>query len=406
MTLATPPLARSLFDLGSDVVWIMHCAEGPVTRAAADAVAQVMQRELQPWTMRWNEEFVGLPSAVRREAAKLMVVQEQDVSLVGTTGSGLSTIAQGFDWREGDEVLAPLGEFPSNAWPWLALRQRGVVFREVPLWDGHRAGSAALASTPPPSDVDPETCLVNALSPRTRLVTTSWVRFQDGLALDLGRLGAALAHRGVPLICDGIQGVGTRRCHLDGVSAMACGGHKALLAPQGLGVLWTDPEFRAQLTPPGGWLAVEGATDFTRPGTDFVRAFRRDGQALEVGVPNLVGAAALQASLTLINESGIDAISAHIDRLQLGVVEALRGHEIWSDEAQRLSALHRRGRLGAILALHHGGRGDAWLQAMLRDGFRRQIFASVREGYLRVAWHGWHDSNDLARVIEWLRSAR
>ncbi len=404
MSFTNPPLSREQFDFGN-VVWVMHCAEGPVPRAAARAVDEIMQRELQPWTLRWNEDFIGLPAGVRRQAATLLAAREQDISLVSSTGSGLATVAQGLPWKDGDEVVAPLGEFPTNAWPWLVLRSRGVSFREVPLWEGHQSGSAALSSTPPPIDVDPEARLIAAVTSRTALVTVSSVRFQDGLALDIGRLGAALAQRGIPLVCDAIQGVGTRLCTLDGVSALACNGHKGLLAPQGLGLLWTEPAFRSRIVPPGGWLAVEEATDFTRPGTDFARAFRVNGEALEVGVPNLVGAAALHASLAIINSAGVAAIAAHIDELQSALLEALRNHDVWKHDVSRLSALRMRGRLGAILSLHHGGRGNAWLQALLRDGMRRQIFASVREGYLRIAWHGWHDENDLSRVIDWLFSA-
>ena len=70
------------------------------------------------------------------------------VSLTASTSSGLQVVARGLEWRHGDEVVVPLGEFPSNLWPWKALQRLGVVLREVPLWDGHRAGAGAWDSTP------------------------------------------------------------------------------------------------------------------------------------------------------------------------------------------------------------------------------------------------------------------
>jgi len=63
------------------------------------------------------------------------------------------------------------------------------------------------------------------------------------------------------------------------------------------------------------------------------------------------------------------------------------------------------GRLGSILAFHHGGRGPEGMERLLRSGYRQGMFASVREGYLRVAFHGFHTDQDVARVGAWLGGA-
>jgi selenocysteine lyase/cysteine desulfurase len=314
-------------------------------------------------------------------------------------------VAQGFAWQAGDEVVAPLGEFPSNAWPWLALRARGVAFREVPLWEGHRAGAEAWASTPPPPGVDPEHRLLAALGPRTRILALSWVRFQDGLKLDLACLGVACRDRGVHLVVDGIQGAVPAPVALDGLAAFATGGHKGLLAPQGLGFLWTDSAFRAALAPSGTWLAVEQATDFSRPSTDFARAWLPDGRALEPGGPNLLQTTALLESLRLLNGAGMEAIQTHIAGLQGRLLTHLSA-SAWRTEAERLSALLDAGRLGSVLSFHHGGLGPEGLDRCLKAGYHAGIFASVREGYLRVAFHGFHTEADVDRVTAWLGAAQ
>ena len=395
-----PPLNPALFHLDEHHLWVMHCAEGPVPRAAMRSVRAFMAKELRPWEMAWEQDFQGIPAALRAEAAALVGGRAEDVSLTPTTSSGLVTVAQGFPWVAGDEVLAPLGEFPSNAWPWLALKARGVSFREVPLWEGHRAGSEAWSSLPPTAEADPEALLIAAIGPRTRILTLSWVRFQDGLKLDLQRLGAACRERGVHLVVDGIQGAGTVPLALEGLSAFATGGYKGLLAPEGLGFLWTEEHFRQSLSPSGTWLAVEAATDFSRPSTDFQRAWLPDGRVLEPGGPSLLLASALLESLRLLNGIGVAAIAAHVARLQARLLEAL-GESPWQPECQRLGALLAADRLGPFLAFHHPG-GAAPLQHLLQSGYRRGIFASVREGYLRIAFHGFHSEADVDRVAAWL----
>ncbi len=398
-----PPLNPALFHLDEDHLWVMHCSEGPVPRAGMRAARAFMQKELQPWDVRWEEDFQGIPAALRAEAAALLGGRAEDISLSPTTSSGLVAVAQGFPWEVGDEVLAPLGEFPSNAWPWLALRSRGVAFREVSLWEGHRAGVDAWVGDPPRAEAEPEARLIEAIGHGTRILALSWVRFQDGYRLDLNRLGQACRERDVHLVVDGIQGVGTVPVNLEGLSAFATGGHKGLLAPQGMGFLWTEAAFRQALAPSGTWLAVEGATDFSRPSTDFQREWLPDGRALEPGGPNLLQASTLLESLRLINEAGVPAIAGHVARLQTFLLEALAG-SIWHTETVRLQALLQSGRLGSILAFHHGGRGPDFLNRCLKVGYRQGVFASVREGYLRVAFHGFHTEGDVERVAAWLRS--
>ncbi|MCH9647052.1 MAG: aminotransferase class V-fold PLP-dependent enzyme [Deltaproteobacteria bacterium] len=409
--LSGSPIPLEAFELDDSLLWVMHCAEGPVPKAAAEAVAGLLPKETQPWKMRWEEDFVALPLQVKGQAARLLGSRLEDITLTTTTTTALATVAQGFPWQPGDEVIIPLGEFPANAWPWLALAPRGVKVREVPLWEGHLAGPQAWESAPPTAEARPEERLLAAIGPNTRLLSVSWVRFQDGLTLDLGLLAEGCRSRGVELVVDGIQGLGTRALDLSneqlsaGISAFAAGGHKGLLAPQGLALLWTEESFRNRLAPPGGWLSVEDATEWDRPSTDFDRGWQGDGRRLEGGVPNLLGCGALEQSLRLLADSGIHRIQAHISALQGRFLERLESLPAWRSEARRLGALWMADRLGSILSLHHGQRGPDGLGDLLRDGFSKGIYASIREGYLRLALHGYHRRQDVDRLLLWLAKA-
>ncbi len=400
--MSVPPLNPGLFHLDPFHLWVMHCSEGPVPRAVVKGVRDWLHKELLPWEVQWKEDCLGIPEATRLAGAAVLGCRAEDLSLTPTTSSGLVTIAQAYPWRAGDEVLVPLGEFPSNVYPWKALESRGVSFREVALWKGQRAGAQAWESAPPPTNEDFEARILKSLGLRTRMVALSWVRFQDGLKLDLARLGAACAERGVFLVVDGIQGAGTGLPDLQHVSAFSTGGHKGLLAPQGLGFLWTHPDFRPLLTPTGTWLSVEGGTDFSRASTDHDRAWLEDGRRLEPGSPNLMACKGLGESLELLRGVGVEAIAAHVWQMQDQFLASLRGVPAWREEAYRLRDLLERGRLGPILALHHGDRGPQALQQLLDQGVNRGIYASTREGYLRIAFHGWHEEGDISRLAEWL----
>jgi selenocysteine lyase/cysteine desulfurase len=399
-----PPLNPALLHLDTDHLWLMHCADGPVSRSVVRLVRGFMHKELWPWELGWEEEVLGIPAAVRQEAARLVGGEAADISLTPNTSSGIVTLAQGFPWRSGDEVVVPLGEFPANVYPWKALENRNVLFREVPLWEGHRAGASGWDSAPPSAGDEPEARLIDALGPRTRVLSVSWIRFQDGLKLDLARLGSACRRRGIHLVVDGIQGAGTTVPNLYGASAFVTGGQKGLLAPQGQGFLWTDPGFRRMLMPSGTWLSVEDAGDPGRPATDCQRPWLEDGRRLEPGSPNVMGCVGLLEALKTLHLPGVPAIAAHVRALQSALLDALAGLPAWTGEVRRLRGLLDRDRLGPILAFHHGPLGPDGLQDLLLRGSRRGVYGSVREGYLRVAFHGWHEEADLRRVVDWLRS--
>jgi cysteine desulfurase / selenocysteine lyase len=396
-----PPLDPKHFDFG-DHLWIMHCAKGPAPRTAVNAAEALLAKELHPWDLDLSAEWAGIPIGLRAEAARAIGGSPEDITISTSTSAGLVALAQGIPFRAGDEVLAPLGEFPSNVWPWKALAARGVSFREVPIWEGQCSGSQALASSPPNSKDDFEGRLLDAIGPRTRLLAVSWVRFQDGLKLDLDRLGQACRARDVIFVVDGIQGAGTHLPSLRWVDAFACGGQKGCLGPQGHGFLWTAPALREVMIPQGSWLSVEEGSDLARTVTDFEREWLKDGRRHECGSVSLLGSVLLKASLQTLNAAGISTITAHADRLQAELLGRLRGIPAWSPEADRLEMLRNAGRLGPLLCLYHQNKDAEFLHQCLKKAQGGGIHATAREGYLRIALHGWHTSQDLDRIEGWL----
>lgn len=393
-------LPRDLFDFPADVLWLSHCKDGPLPLASMNAMQAILQTELRPWDLRWEQDFLDVLASLRSAGADLLGVDARDISITTCTSTGLESVALGFPWKAGDEVLIPFGEFPSNRLPWLALQGRGVTCREVELWEGQ----SAQPSASPDAGITPERALLDAISPRTRIVAVSWVRYQDGVRLDLETLGRGCRERGVHLVVDGIQGAGTMVASFEGVSAFATGGHKGLLGLQGQGLLWMDNAFRQQLTPTGTWLSAPQA--FSQSGIQDAAAtpWASDGRRLEAGSPSIVSCMALATSIRLLlDHGGAPAMQGHIASLQQALLAKLASHPAWEVEARRLDALLRLGRLGSTLSFAVAEEQSAHL---LRTGAAQGIHASSREGYLRIALHGWHTLADVERCHVWLASAQ
>ncbi|MEK1940790.1 MAG: aminotransferase class V-fold PLP-dependent enzyme, partial [Pseudomonas sp.] len=184
---------------------------------------------------------------------------------------------------------------PSNRIIWEALAPLGVEVVQVSL-----KGS------------DPEQALLDACGPRTRLMSVSAVQFASGLRLDLNKLGHGCRQRNVLFCIDAIQQLGVQPFD---VQANQCDfamadGHKWLLSPEGLGVFYCRAELRPQLKlQEYGWHMVERMGDYTRTDWEPAKSARR----FECGSPNMLGAMAMEASLSLLEEVGMVQVAQLIE---------------------------------------------------------------------------------------------
>lgn len=303
------------FEQAPGLCYLNHAAIAPWPRRTAEAVARFAQDNVRLGAHEYPA-WLATERRLRERLARLLNAPTiGDIALVGNTSQALSLVAFGLDWRPGDQVVISDEEFPSNRVVWQALADRGVEVVEASL---------AVA--------DPEAALIAACGPRTRLLSVSAVQFASGLRLDLARLGAACRQRGVLFCVDAIQQVGALPFdvqHYQCDFAMA-DGHKWMLGPEGLGVFYCRSELRRQLTLHAyGWHMLEHLGDFERRQWQPARSARR----FECGSPNMLGACALEASLSLLEDLGMtvvaEQLAQRIEQLYRGLT-AIPGAQLHS----------------------------------------------------------------------------
>lgn len=284
--------------------YLNHAAIAPWPRRASEAVARFAQVNVRLGASDYPA-WLATERRLRERLARLVNAPSQaDIALVKNTSEALSLVAFGLDWQAGDQVVISDEEFPSNRVVWEALGVHGVEVTKASL-----AGP------------DPEAALLAACGPRTRLLAVSAVQFASGLRLDLPRLGEGCRARNVLFCVDAIQQIGAlpfdvQRYQCD--FAMA-DGHKWMLGPEGMGLFYCRAALRPQLKLHAyGWHMLERLGDFDRREWQPARSARR----FECGSPNMLGACALEASLSLLEELGMTEVGRH---LQLRVEQLLQG---------------------------------------------------------------------------------
>ncbi|GMQ54621.1 aminotransferase class V-fold PLP-dependent enzyme [Halopseudomonas aestusnigri] len=365
------------FPQDPKLCYLNHAAVAPWPKRAADAVSAFARENLIQGARdypRWSRTEKHLREQLK---ALLNAPAVSDIALVKNTSEALSFVAQGLSWAPGDEVLISDQEFPSNRIPWEALADQGV-----------RVCSVALGN-------QPEQALINAMTPRTRLLSISSVQYGSGLRMDLERLGQACRERGVLFCVDAIQTLGAQPLDVQTIDcdfAMA-DGHKWLLGPEGLGVFYCHGRVRDQLKlTQHGWHMVEAMGDYDRCDWQPARSARR----FEAGSPNTLAQQALSASLSLLLEIGMDTVAAELDRricLLASLLEAIPGVRI-------LSNLSNERRSGILTFSVEG----VTLKELHRQLMDQGVICALRGGGIRWSPHFYTSSACLRRAVEQLEA--
>jgi cysteine desulfurase / selenocysteine lyase len=366
-------LARQAFALEPGLVYVNHAAVGVLPIATRDAVkAMVDDHAARGVLGTWTRE-AAMP-AYRRRIAAFIGGRGEEIAVLRNTGDGATVIAQGLDLGQGDEVITGANEFGANAYPWLALRERGVT---VTLIDAPRE-----RMTP---DV-----LRRHISSRTKVVAVSWVTFDDGYRHDLAALADAAHAHGAILAVDAIQGLGAfpLDVHDTNVDAVYAGGAKWLMALQGVSFLWLRANLldRIALRMPG-WRSAQDMWDFL----DYDQPSIADASRYEGGTPNFLGALSLATSMDVLTAAGVDRIAAHVLALTDRLTEGLRsrGYAIVSDRSSD-------GTKSGIVTFRRDGADPIAIGKRLQQA---GIVATYRANGIRVAPHGHNTAEEVDAIV-------
>lgn len=366
------------FPLDDSIVYLNHAAVAPWPARTATAVSRFAEENARIGAQHYPQ-WLEVEQRLRERAARLInAPSPDDIAFLKNTSEALSTVAYGLSWRPGDNVVTSRQEFPSNRVVWESLSRFGVETRLADLTQG-----------PSPEDV-----LLDLIDERTRLLSISAVQYANGLRMDLRRLGAACRERGVLFCVDAIQGLGALQFDAQAIEAdfVAADGHKWLLAAEGLAVFYCRAEVRDQLQlNQYGWRMLEHAGDFDRVDWTPAHSARR----FECGSPNMLGIYALEASLSLFEEIGLEQVERNVIKNISYLYEKIGNmpdYEVLSstDVKRRSGIVTFRPRQGDPLDLHR--------YLMMDKG----VVCAPRGGGVRLSPHFYTPTEDLDRVLAWL----
>ena len=372
---------RARFPICGDKIFFAHAAVAPLPQCVADVIVRYAQQSASN-----PQEFGDVLRDIKRArgvCADFIGAKAEEIALLGPTSLGVSLIANGMPWSEGDEVLCYRDDYPANVYPWLELRRRGVVVRYI--------------EPAQPGEITPE-LVAAALTPRTRLVALASCHFFTGYRIDVDAIGSLLHERGMLFSLDAIQTLGafpTCVTHVDFLSADA---HKWMLGPCAAGIVYVKRAHFEMLRP-----TLLGAFNVVSPNfqTQDEIKFVPTAQRYEPGVLNIIGIYGMMAAIELLAGAGIEAVGARLLELKahlLAQIEPLGFRVLGPREGSTA---------GGMTTFRHETASSTALFAALEKANVVCSLRHDREGrdYLRFSPHFYNTEAEIDTAVNVLREA-
>src|SRR5271154_3603905 len=286
-----------------DATYLNLAGQSPMPKVSLRALQTAQEWKKFPHH-KPDSTFFEVPNRIRASIAKLIAGKAEEVAITTGASTGVAAVALGLSWKPGDEIITAKGEFPLQYAIWKPMEEReGVKLKIVAPRDRFITADDLIA----------------AMTPRTRVISVSHVRFDDGSLLDASRVAAACHAQGAVLVLDASQSCGAVPMDVNelGADFLVCAGYKWLLSPWGTGFFWAKSGHLDTVRPgPFYWMA-QGTESFSA--LNFVDpAPSRSAQrwdAAEASTHFNFNLTAMDASVDFVLRVGPDLVLKHNRKL-------------------------------------------------------------------------------------------
>jgi selenocysteine lyase/cysteine desulfurase len=363
-----------------DATYLNLASQSPMPKVSIRAVQAALEANKNPHHNP-DSTFFEVPNRLRASIARLIGGKPEEVALTSGASAGVAAVAYALTWKPGDEVITAKGEFPLQYATWKPMEEReGLKLKIVSPRERFITADDLIA----------------AITPRTRMVSVSMVRFDDGSLLDVPRVAAACRAQGALLLLDVSQCCGSLPMDVNqlGADFMVCAGYKWLLGPFGTGFFWAKSEHLGMVRPgPFYWMALMGSHNFAALNFDDPKlaANAKRWDSPEWASYFNFNLAAMDVSVDFVVRMGPELVAAHNRKLIELLFERLpKDRYVLTSPTDAA----RRGSYGCFAARSREKTAEVYQH--LR---KENVVVSLREGNIRVSPHLYNTERDIDRLI-------
>jgi selenocysteine lyase/cysteine desulfurase len=370
---------RALFDIPADVCYLNAASYSPLPLATLEISRRAFARKGRPWLIGQEFAFEQY-ERTRRDAARLINADPQDVALISSVAYGVATAAKIMPVPSGSRVIVLQDDHSSPVLEWMTRAGEGEFTVET---------------VRRPLDCDWTSALFAAIersgSPPLAIASISSAHWSDGGAVDLGKVAPALRAHGAALLIDATQSVGVTELDVRKLDPdfVVFPTYKWLIGPYGRAFLYVAKRHQEGIPleqTSYGRRAVRAEQDVYLRDMSYVSGARR----FDMGErDHFISMEMAALGMEMMAEWGFEAIAARLAMLTTRLNDGLRRGDL-SVPGARVRSPH-------ILSLSFR---DGLPKGLIEDLAAENIFVASRLGRMRISAHVYNDEDDIDRFIE------
>lgn len=312
-------MVKRQFPLEDGLVYLNAANVCPASRPVLDRHLEFL-RDFQANPSFQNRDKYGPQrERLRQKLARLLRVAPEEMAVTRNTSEGNNLVVRGIDLKAGDEIVILDQNHPSNRDAWnVRAKREGLVVRSVTVPVPGRSREELMDG------------VERALTPRTRVISVTYVTNTAGIQYPVKAIAELARRRGLWIHVDGAQTFGALDVDLRdmGCDSYTASAHKWAMGPLEAGILYVRAERIPQLWPA---IVTAGWSDNLKGARKFEVLGQQDD-------PRIV---AFEAAVDFLNLLGMENVEARLRALAAMLKSKLRevpGVEMKTSMDPQLSA--------------------------------------------------------------------
>ncbi|OGU35425.1 MAG: hypothetical protein A2068_07985 [Ignavibacteria bacterium GWB2_35_6b] len=363
---------RALFPhIAENKIYFNHASNGPVHNRIKERLSEYIEERNHKMIVNHDKSLAASKTA-KEKLSEILGTKPDRIAWADNVSNATSGIVQSLKWKTGDRILLNDLEFPSNVYPFLNLKSEGVEVDFVKSKDGKVL-------------VDDYEKLI---TPNTKLISVSLVQFLSGYRIDVKKLGEICRQKGILFFVDGIQGAGVVNINVEesNIDLFTGGSHKWFMGLEGTGHFYISQKLQNIIQQKlVGWTSVVDPWNLL----DYNLTLRKNVDRYQNGTLNTIGITALDESLNLYKEFGMENVEKNVLSNTEYFINKLNETGI-NTVLENIS----QNDIAGIVTIKHENAKRIFINLE-----KKNIFGSFREGMIRFSPHFYNTKDEIDFVV-------
>ncbi|KPA11833.1 aminotransferase, class V [Candidatus Magnetomorum sp. HK-1] len=366
---------RKYFPVTNNLTFLNHASISPISSLVYDTINNFFKERLNyscfDYT-KWTDRVI----TIRAEVGEFIGAKANEISFLSNTSHGLNIIANGINWKKGDNIVVVYPDFPSNIYVWqnISIIMNGDV--EIRFVKREQSGYIDL------------NMIKSCICKNTKLLSITSVDYMSGFNANLKDIGEFCKKQKILLCVDAGQSIGVIPIdvHELNIDFLVFCTYKWLSGPLGFGVLYVNDCIIDDIKPVFvGWKSVINEELF-----ELNFKLQQDSCKFEYGVLSFSNVFGIKSALDLVKEIGIQRIQNKIFHLN----EILRD-ELSNRDQKIISSFNHVERSGIIVVKPNFNDLDDFKSYFHNN----KISITVRHGLIRISPSYYNNIEDIKRFL-------